>query len=363
MKIIWHMKWVMTLYLIVSGSAFAQNDPIAVSATASITTTRFNNAIRDQAIADAELTALRKYVATLPIARQRFIQEREEEFLENRDKFIIETSVQQEERNREGRYYSIAIVSLINGIAVEAFATDSIEVEIGSTTGGNDFGVMFVARVETSRRSFEDQVSTVNESDQDVLLEEEFASDAQSSVDTRREQSISVDRSGGSAESRQDVVMYTPDISMSEEVRFSASEHLVNAGFEPLSIDQLDGVPYLDEITEEMNEAGRMPTRLIRQYQDAAIAAGWAYLGIGLIDVGVPERDTVRGTVRVPATVTFEVWALSDGRARTVASVRPQVVYGQDRGNASAAETVAYNEAVAYALSTVIGQLQGKGLN
>jgi len=42
--------------------------------------------------------------------------------------------------------------------------------------------------------------------------------------------------------------------------------------------------------------------------------------------------------------------------------VRPQVVYGQDRGSASVAETNAYNEAVKQAMDTVVSQMQQKGL-
>jgi len=118
----------------------------------------------------------------------------------------------------------------------------------------------------------------------------------------------------------------------------------------------------MDEIMDEMRENATLPTRTQRVFQDAAIDAGWTFLGLGTIDIGVPETDPARGTVRVPATVAFRVWSLDSGRARTVASVRPKVVYGQDRGSASVAETNAYNAAVGFAMDTVVAQLQQKGL-
>ena len=84
---------------------------------------------------------------------------------------------------------------------------------------------------------------------------------------------------------------------------------------------------------------------------------------MGTIDIGTSTVDEVRGGIQVPATVSFKVWMLTDGRAKTVASVRPKVIYGQDRnGDAGVAETNAYNEAVIYALDTVVAQLQQKGL-
>jgi hypothetical protein len=42
--------------------------------------------------------------------------------------------------------------------------------------------------------------------------------------------------------------------------------------------------------------------------------------------------------------------------------VRPKVVYGQDSGDAGVAEVNAYNEAVVFAMDTVVSQLQQKGL-
>ena len=119
--------------------------------------------------------------------------------------------------------------------------------------------------------------------------------------------------------------------------------------------------PGLDEIVDEMRDSGRLPTRIRKQYQGAAMDEGWTFLGMGTIDIGVPEHNAAVGRVRVPATVAFKVWMLTSGRAKTIASVRPQAVYGQGT-SAGVAETNAYNDAVKLALDTVVAQLQQKGL-
>ena len=202
----------------------------------------------------------------------------------------------------------------------------------------------------------------VRESESSASVKEESASGGTSSVDSTTSKSIEVKRTGGSKVGKRDKVLYEPNIALSEEVAMAVQEQLVLAGFEPMEIDELDDVPYLDEIIGKMRKDGRMPGRIQKQFRRAAIDAGWSFLGMGNIDIGVPQQDAARGTVRVPATVAFKVWSLTDGRSKIVASVKPVTIYGQDRGNASVAETNAYNEAVKHALDAVVAQLQLKGL-
>ena len=203
---------------------------------------------------------------------------------------------------------------------------------------------------------------SISETDSTASIDDTSASSESGSLDSSRERSFSVTTTGGSTERKRDKTAYEPSIEISEEVAFAVEEYLVNAGFEPMNVDQLDGVPYMDEVVDDMRASARMPSRMQKMFQVAAMDAGWTFLGLGTIDIGVPENDRARGTVRVPATVSFRVWSLDTGRARTVASVRPQVVYGQDRGSSSVAETNAYNAAVRHAMDTVIAQLQQKGL-
>ena len=320
------------------------------------------NEVREAAIMEAKKVALSKYVASLPAAKQSMIQSNLSAIHDNLDRFLAETVVQDEKRDKNNNTYKVAIVAKINGVAFDVFLAENSAAGAVDSGFGSDFGAMFVARVETTRKAFLDKTKTISEIDNSAMLDETTISNEEGSVDKSRERSLSVATAGGSTERKRDQVSYEPSIEISEEVAFSVEEYLVNAGFEPMSIDQLDGVPYMDEIMDEMRENASLPTRTQRIFQDAAIEAGWTFLGLGTIDIGVPETDSARGTVRVPATVAFRVWSLDSGRARTVASVRPKVVYGQDRGSASVAETNAYNAAVGFAMDTVVAQLQQKGL-
>ena len=318
---------------------------------------------REAALLAAKQSALGQYTASLPSAKQAMVQQYTDQIMQNIDQFVPGAIIQEEQRDKKTKQYRVGIMAQVNPGALDAFLNTQAEVASGFSAP-SDFGAMFIARVETSRKSFDEKRVTREESENAAILEETNADDGVESISSVNESSVNVQRSGGSTEVKRDSVTYEPSIAISEEVAFAVEEQLVNAGFEPMYLDQLYdyGVPFLDEITGQMRSSGRMPSRIRRQYQKAAIQAGWSFFGAGMIDIGAPQADNARGTVRVPATVSFRVWSLTDGRARTVASVRPQVVYGQDRGNASVAETNAYNEAVKYALETVVAQLQQKGL-
>lgn len=317
---------------------------------------------RDAALANAKSVALKKYLSSMPMAKQRMLMADIAKLEADIDAYIAEVQIQQERREKDTKQYKVAVVAQINPTALDVYLANNSAAGVQGSGYGSDFGAMFVARVEGSRKSFDVKRTTVAETDDLSSLEEISTTAGESRIESSREKSMSVSRTGGSSEQKRDAVDYEPSIEISEEVAFVVEEYLVNAGFEPMGVDQLDDVPFLDEIVDQMRENGRMPSRIQKLYQTAAIDAGWTFLGIGTIDIGVQQTDPARGTIRVPATVAFRVWILDDGRARTAASVRPQVVYGQDRGSASVAETNAYNEAVKYAMDTVVAQLQQKGL-
>jgi len=343
--------------------ALAQN-LVSITAVGSHKYSLFNKTeAREAALLAAKQSALGKYTASLPSPKQAMVQQYSDQIMANIDQFVPGAIIQEEQQDKKTKQYKVAIMAQVNPGAIDAFLNTQAEVASGFSMP-SDFGAMFIARVETSRKAFDDKRVTREETEDMAIIEETNADDGVQSINSANESSVSVRRSGGSTEVKRDQVNYEPSIEISEEVSFAVEEQLVNAGFEPMAIDQLYdyGVPFLDEITDQMRSSGRMPSRIQREYQNAALEAGWSFLGMGMIDIGTPQADNARGTVRVPATVSFRVWSMVDGRARTVASVRPQVVYGQDRGNASVAETNAYNEAVKYALETVVAQLQQKGL-
>jgi len=356
---------VMALWLI--GPAHAQ-ETVRVTAVGSKIYTELSTYIKQSAIEDAKREALKKVAGKFPTAKKRMFKEMEKSIFEAVDDFILEAAVQEDQNDAAAKTYKVAISALVDIDAINAFFIENSAAGNQEAGDASDFGAIFVARVELGRQSYKTKVTDVKKSNSESVLNEESASDGTSSVDSTSTSSMTVEQSGGSSKKKRDEVEYEANSEISEAVAYAVEEQLVNAGFEPMDgedlADEFD-LPYLEDIIDQnlLRKNGSFPKKLIKQYKDAAIDAGWTFLGMGTVDIGTSTVDEVRGGTQVPATVSFKVWMLTDGRAKTVASVRPKVIYGQDRnGDAGVAETNAYNEAVIYALDTVVAQLQQKGL-
>ncbi|MFT4746279.1 MAG: hypothetical protein ACI8XG_000350 [Congregibacter sp.] len=350
------------LFMVLPVKVFSQ-EMISITAVGSHKYSLFKkSSARDAALKEAKFIGLKKYISSMPVAKQRMLNNLIDDIEDNIDVYVTETVIQQEKQDKQSSQYKVAISAKINPTALDILLLDNSESGTQAVGDARAFGAMFIARVEASRKSFDVKRIDVSEVQKSASIEEATSSDGERNIQAINEKGLSVKKIGGSSEAKRDDVEYETSIAISEEVAYAVEEHLVNAGFEPMGIDQLDDVPFLDEIVDQMRVSGRMPTRIRKAYQNAAIEAGWTFLGMGTIDIGTPQSDSARGTIRVPATVSFRVWILDDGRARSVASVRPQVVYGQDRGNSSVAETNAYNEAAKFAMDIVVSQLQQKGL-
>jgi len=356
---------VMALWLI--GPAHAQ-ETVRVTAVGSKIYTELSTYIKQSAIEDAKREALKKVAGKFPTAKKRMFKEMEKSIFEAVDDFILEAAVQEDQNDAAAKTYKVAISALVDIDEINAFFIENSAAGNQEAGDASDFGAIFVARVELGRQSYKTKVTDVKKSNSESVLNEESASDGTSSVDSTSTSSMTVEQSGGSSKKKRDEVEYEANSEISEAVAYAVEEQLVNAGFEPMDGEDLAdefGLPRLEDIVDQnlLRKNGSFSKKLIKQYKDAAIDAGWSFLGMGTVDIGTSTVDEVRGGTQVPATVSFKVWMLTDGRAKTVASVSPKVIYGQDRnGDEGVAETNAYNEAVKYALDTVVAQLQQKGL-
>ena len=352
--------------LLAAASLSHAQEAVKVTAVGQKKYTEYSAYIEASALEDAKRQAIKKVAASFPKSKKRMFKDLEESIYENVDDFVLETAVQQKKDDKGTKTFKVAISALVDVDALNAFFIDNSEAGNQEAGESSDFGAP-VARVESSRKSFKVKKTDVSKSESQATIKEESASDGTSSVDSTNTKSMDVSQTGGSSEKKRDAVEYEASLELSEEMAFAVEEQLVDAGFEPMDAEDLADefdLPYLEDIVDQgmLRKNGSFSKKLIKQYKNAAIDAGWTFLGLGSVDLGTPTTDAVRGTIKVPAKVSFKVWMVSDGRAKTVASVRPKVVYGDDPSDAGDAETNAYNEAVVFALDTVVAQMQQKGL-
>jgi len=334
---------------------------VKVTAMGEVSYKKFTADTKKQALVEAKRAALKKYTSKLPTAKKSILKSFKKEFFDNVEDFVLAATVQQDKRDKSLKTYKVVIMAEIDTSAIDSFFIDNSAAGNTQSEGGSEFGALFIARVITSSKDFDAKRTTVNESESSASLKEESASDGTSSIDSATSKSIDVKRSGGSTEKKRARIEYEPDEDLAEDVAGAVYEELVNAGFEPMDVSELDDMPSFDELIDQLKPSGRLPGRILKQFKRAAIDEGWSFLGQGLIDIGAPEVDNARGTIKIPAKVSFRVWSLLSGKAKTAASVRPKVVYGQGADEDTAIVN-AYNEAVTMAMSTVVAQLQKKGL-
>jgi len=347
------------LISIESTKVFADEN-IRVKAIARTVYQEYSDETKEKALYLAKKVALKKFFQRQPKSMKRLLEEFKKEFYKDVDRFVVEVQIQQEKNDEDKGTYAIAIMASIDAGAIKAFFAENSAAGNQRAGDANDFGAMFIARRESERKSFDAKRTSISETDSTQSQEEANASSDTRSSSSSRDRTFDKTTTGGSTSSKKDKVRYEPDLDLSEDIASSIGEHLVDAGFEPMEMDDLDNVPLLDEIKFRK---GRLPRRTLRNFKRAAIDAGWTYLGMGTIDIGTPRRDRARGIVKVAAKVSFKVWMLTDGRAKGVATVRPTIVYGSDASDdAGVAETDAYNRAVVKAMNTVVSQLQQKGL-
>ncbi len=317
--------------------------------------------VRKKALEDAKLQILKKYMARQPAAKKSVYSTIEEKFRANLDGIISNISIQKEKNDTDSKKYSVLITAILDSTEVDRLFNDLAGA--GSTLSG-DFGSLFLARVESSRKNFDVKQTKIRSAERSESVKETSMSSAGKSLDAVESENFSKKQSGGSSERKRDKVSYKPNIELTRTLQEAIGEILVNAGFKPMDYTELEGVPMLDELMddEKFRSNGMLPTRLEVKFRKAAQKAGWKYWGIGTVSIGTAQQDPVRGNMRLSAEVSFKVYQLSAKSAKTIATVRKKTV-SVNGDDLAEVETLAANKAAKLAIDTVVGQLQKRAVS
>lgn len=323
----------------------------------------------------AQINALQRLAsASFPEAKLRLFQKYESEITsyENIGTFVLDTqeisppedTALSNPRGQNDKSIRLGVRSTISISAIDAFLNEKSTLSSAGSSQ-NQFGVLFFGRRIDTRQNFDERRVIVNEQDVQEDIENTIANDGVSDLVGITRTTTNRQASGGSTTQRRDVNIYVADIPLSMDLSSAIRQELVNAGFRPMEIEDIVEdyeLLYLDELVDDgmIREDGTLPRRTLRGYQVAAIEEGWQYFGIGRVDVGLPTLDQ-RGTgiLKVPATVTFDVFMEEGGRLKSVAVVAPETFWGDDpNGDQTVAEQRAYRLAVKAAMDTIVAQLQ-----
>lgn len=254
-------------------------DVVRVTAIGSKIYAQLSPYIRQSALEDARRQAVRKVAGTFPDAKKRNFKRLEDKIFQQIDDFVIESAVQETRTDAQTQTYTVVISAQVDVGALDAFFIENSVAGNQDTGVGSDFGALFVARTEQSRKSFQTKTTTVAKSKGADSRTENTDSNGVTAIDSVETSSFKMTQAGGSAERKRDQVLYEANSELSENLASAVEEQLVNAGFEPMDAEDLAdefGLPYLEDIINQglLRKNGSFPKKFIKSYKDAARRAG-----------------------------------------------------------------------------------------
>lgn len=263
---------------------------------------------------------------------------------------------------------------ILKGIAyINANAIDNFLVSVSDVTHSpelNDFAVLFIARKVLQRKVFDEKTTSVQSSETSSSTEVFSGADGTSKIEGGASESFAVSQSGGSRVTKADDFAYEIDLGLTDSFQSAVQQHLIDSGFEPFLMEDVLYAYDMDGLEEMIangafTDDGTVSRRSMAQIRRTAVKDEITFLAIGKVDYRLGDFNELTGTMRVPATVSVEVFRSSGRRMRAIASVQPTMVYGSypKEGDYTVGQIDAQNKAVSKAMDTIIAQLQVAAAN
>src|SRR5690554_1482117 len=324
----------------------------------------FNDEVKQEAIENAKQDAWKNYTSSFTSAQMAMYQSQlKSQFEVELPNLISNVRVEAERNDRSQDLFNVAIRAEINDALVSEIFRRNSAAANQDYQDSADFGSLFIAKVVTSQKRFDDRRTMVERSKSNSTVEEEFASDSNSSVDNVSTSDMTVRETGGSTVSRRAQSEYEVNEDYNNSLADVVYEKLEDAGYFPLEYVELTdcGAPFIEDVYGEFRSNASMSSRMEKSIRDAAVDCGWSYIGIGSVTVSGHRSDPATGLRAVDANVSYAVWSIEDGRARRVASVRNKT-HTAMHASELAAEQEAVIKAGEFALNTVIAKLQQRSV-
>ena len=323
----------------------------------------FNDKVKQETTDKAIQSALKKYVSTFDNAKKKNYFKFKNQIESRKNDFIVETNIVQDKNDKDKRNYKVIVRIQIDDGLIDNILADLSAAGNQALGEASNFGNILIARFVSSAKEYKARKVDVKEKEIESSLNEsvdETDSDYSESV---KQRSIEKTSEGGSVQRKRSQNNYATDLTVQESLDAIMSEELINAGFEPLDYSELSdyGAPFIDEMDDYLSSKSTISGKLKKQILDAAIEAGWQYVGLGVVSIDAPLDDDSTGLRKIAAKVNYTVYMVDGDKAKRVGAVRSTQVFGLGETD-EYAETEALNSAAEKAISEVISQLQNKGV-
>ena len=317
---------------------------------------------RKNAILDAKLAAWERYTQRFSPSKMKSYRQIESSIIKDIDEYIIETNVIDEEINKSDKRYTVAVRATINTAKLDAKLSEISNAGSSSSGSGSNFTFIFVAREESSIKSFDAKRTKIEMNEGSGYENETATQQDDSLLGSHENKAISKTTTGGSVTRKADQVDY--QILSAGAIDAAMGDVLTASGFEVVDygdvVSACGGTEPQDVRQEftKSNEISRVARRdAIKGSRDCDVS----YFAVGTLDVGMSEIDPVTGNERVYVSVTAQEWNIDKRLPKKIASVGP-VQYQGLGPNVKVAQTNALKQSAKNAANEIVNQLNAKGL-
>lgn len=311
---------------------------------------------KQMGLAEAKKSAWKAFVAKQNPSQQQMIFKNEQHFIENLDRYIIDTVVLDASKDANLKTLTVVARVAFNDVAVAHYLQQTSvgagqASGVGARSSDSTFAFLFMARKQTSVKQFDERRT-------DVQKSTTASTKAADGAVTKE----SVVASGGNTLRKEDEVTYA--VTSNQDLDASMNEALSASGVEPVSYEDIVGTckgPAPKSFQNEYVSADEMSPKTRTAVFNAARACDVRYFATGTIDTGAPGRDPVSGAIQVFVSVRAQLMDLSQKLPRKVGSVGPKTFSGLGPDQTVAARN-ALVAATKETAKILVDQLNAKGI-
>ena len=314
--------------------------------------------IKAKALKDAQVKAVEFYYAEAGQSESANFDAIRDRVFANLDKFILDTTVLDEQDQTDKRMYTVTVRASINVAQLRNAVKSSSPTQATAKGDKSKLTFLFVSRQVDSEKTFDDRVYQrvdrgvkVDATSSDARRGKEGESVGAKQVATNANKSRTASFEGKRTDTIETGGSTTRKASESTWRIFpSANLNSVftgifaTAGFKVLEVGFVEpytnGLLKIKNVENDYKSGNDLDPATLRDVVRGLQAAQVPYLAFGTLDVGLTDTDPATGLQRVAVTVTGKILDLSTGIPESISTVGPIQYAGvgpteaEARGNA-----------------------------
>lgn len=347
------MKKILLLLSLIFISCFANAQIVQQKGVGTISYKKELTAdLKEQAYVSAQMSAIERYFAEGGEAESENFEANREKIEASLDKFLLSTTIQNEQDQPSLRKYSVAVKVEINVAKLRSTIRGGSATAKAANSEKSQLAYVFVGREISSVKSFDDRVvkraevsenvkannaKTTRGSEGETITDTSIATAAskQTNQNASRQESRKVE-TGGSVTKKGDETSYR--LLPMTTVKTSITSVFSQGGFNVADPEFILTDKDHKAVQNDYSQGNDLQPATLRAVVTSMRKAQVPILVLATLDVGTPSEDPATGMRRVNVTVTGRVLDISGNLPKEIASVPPVQLAGLGSDNKAASE-------------------------